>query len=161
MGSLGKYKNLIITIVVIALFAWVMKGLYADYISKKAVLEEKRAQIAKEKELIVRWGAATDAYNKAAQKFFQKDPAIFKRFVEDSAQNNNIVISSLSTSRSDEGIFVNVRLNLKARSSYRGLLKFVKELESKNVSIERISIHKAQGSSIDEDIVVKAYVLKE
>lgn len=162
MESITKYKNFIAAVIVIAVFAWVGKTMFADYTSKKAALQVQREAIDRERNLMDRWGMATTEYGTISKRFFEKDPAVFKRFVEDSAQSCNIAINSLSTAKSEEGVLLNVKLNIRAQSSYKNLLRFVRALEEKNISVERMAIaKKSGGSGIDEEIILRAPVLKE
>ncbi|MDD5584004.1 MAG: hypothetical protein PHV55_02990 [Candidatus Omnitrophica bacterium] len=162
MESITKYKNFIVVVIVITVFAWVGKTMFVDYTSKKAALQAQREAIAKERDLMDRWGMATTEYGTISKRFFEKDPAAFKRFVEDSAQLCNVAINSLSTAKSEEGVLLNVKLNIRAQSSYRNILQFVKALEEKNISVERMAITKKSGGpGIDEEIILRAPVLKE
>ena len=162
MESIAKYKNFIAAVVVIAVFAWVTKAMISDYTSKKAVLKNKQEAIAKEKELVDRWLKSADAYSNIAARFFRKDPSLFKRFVEDSAQSNNIAINALSTTKNEETLLIDVKLTIHTQSSYRNFLRFIKAVEEKNISVERLAISKPSAGNLEEeDIILKTLVLKE
>jgi hypothetical protein len=163
MDSITKYKNFIIAIIIIAIFVLAGKAMFIDYISKSTALDVKRTAVANEKDFVNRWEIATLEYDSKAVKFFRKDPALFKRFVEDTAQSCSVALTSLATSKKEEGLAINVRLNIKMQASYKNFLQFIKALEEKNISIEHITIGKKSGNVgiLEEDVILNAPVLKE
>jgi hypothetical protein len=149
-------------IAIIAAFAWSVKTMYAHYDTKWKELEAKKAAFERGKTLIARWQEMDGEYDLIARNFFRKDPALFKRYVEDEARAAGVTINSLSPTRTEDSIIVTILMNLKTSSSYRGFLSFITSLEEKNIGIERVFVTKSpDGKTINEDLTLRSFILKE
>ncbi|MBU2103353.1 MAG: hypothetical protein ABH865_07775 [Candidatus Omnitrophota bacterium] len=160
MEGLGRYKNVLAALVIIVVFAFGAKKIFEDYQLKGRKLQEYKQIIDKGRESMERWQKASGEYNTIAAKFFQQDPALFKRFVEDAAQSSNVMISSSSITKEEKGQFLYVKLSMKSQASYRNLTRFIKAVEAKTVKFEQLMIQKSGNRNTEQDIVIQGFVLK-
>ena len=162
MKNFSQYKNLVMVIAIIVAFTWTFKTIIFHYNTKWQALEAKKAALDRGKTLIERWLQLNGEYDAISRNFFKKDPALFKRFVEDKAQFSDVVVNSISPTRAEDSLVVTITMNLKTSSSYRGFLSFIKSLEEKNIEIDRLFLKRgADGKAIEEDLILKSFIIKE
>ncbi|MCM8832112.1 MAG: hypothetical protein NC918_07980, partial [Candidatus Omnitrophica bacterium] len=113
------------------------------------------------KKLFEEWQNAVSKYDNLANIFFEKDPSLFKKFVENKASDSGIKINSLTITQKDEERFLVVNLNLSVLSFYKDLLKFLQSLEEKIIIVERMNIKKSTSRVLQSEIVLKSFVLKD
>ena len=160
MDIIFKYKNLFVLIVIILFFAFIFNKVYNSYqikseniknikniVDNKKIIAEKLLDIRNKKNIIL-------------EKFF-KDPLEIKKYIEDKARESFLDIDSVKIDRRDEEFFLEITVNLLAKSSYKNFLNFLRKIEDKNIIIERLYLKKSDDpGKINEEILLKGYIVK-
>jgi len=160
MDIIFKYKNLFVLIVIILFFAFIFNKVYNSYqikseniknikniVDNKKIIAEKLLDIRNKKNIIL-------------EKFF-KDPLEVKKYIEDKARESFLDIDSVKIDRRDEEFFLEITVNLLAKSSYKNFLNFLRKIEDKNIIIERLYLKKSDDpGKINEEILLKGYIVK-
>jgi len=160
MDIIFKYKNLFVLIVIILFFAFIFNKVYNSYqikseniknikdiVDNKKIIAEKLLDIRNKKNIIL-------------GKFF-KDPLEVKKYIEDKARESFLDIDSVKIDRRDEEFFLDITVNLLAKSSYKNFLNFLRKIEDKNIIIERLYLKKSDDpGKINEEILLKGYIVK-
>lgn len=161
MKNILRYKNIVISIVIIIVFIFVTKNIVSKYFSTIESLKTKMSDLEKGKLSIERWNIATLYYDKLAEAFFSKDPSLFKTFVDQQSKKYNINISYLSPSRRQEDFYLDSSLNLRAfADSYANIVNFVKSLEEKKIIIETLRIKNGDKNKRSVEMSLRTYILE-
>jgi len=156
MNELLRYRNIIIAVVITAVFSLIIYSIYDHYTGQLDVLKAKRLELKKGRETLARWQAVQNRYVSLGQKLLRGDTAMFKRFIEEKARLSDIYITSLNMGREDKGFYWKVSIDFVATCFYRDLIKFAQLLEEKKVTITSIILDaKSQRGEIEESIVLR------
>jgi len=153
-----KYKNTISIILII--FIFVIKSIFTSYTNQINKLERKREELKKKKMLIKKWEEVDEKYKNISNDFFLSESLLFKRFVEERAKEYGIAIDYLSPQQKSRKFFEEVELKLKAVSTYKDLINFIRIAEDKNIVIKKLTIKGGKPKKKIE-MELKTIVLKE
>lgn len=153
-----KYKNTISIILII--FIFVIKSIFTSYTNQINKLERKREELKKKKMLIKKWEEVDEKYKNISNDFFLSESLLFKRFVEERAKEYGIAIDYLSPQQKSRKFFEEVELKLKAVSTYKDLINFIRIAEDKNIVIKKLTIKGGRPKKKIE-MELKTIVLKE
>ena len=158
--DLAQYKNYLAAVIIIFVFFIGSKYLLGHYSKNNKQLDKKIEVAEQKKKVFNEWGKHSVDFEKEAGNFFRKDVMIFRKFLEESAKNNNISILSLKTLRKDKPLYWESQIDLKISCFFNQFVEFVKTIETKSLEISRIKINKNKNK-IDIDLSVKGIVLKK
>lgn len=161
MKGLLRYKNIVISLIIIVVFIFVIRGVVSKYFFTLNDLKTKMSNLEKGKLLIERWNIASLYYDKLSESFFSKDPGLFKTFVEQQSKKHDINVSYLSPSRRNEDFYINASMNLRASTnSYANIISFVRSLEEKRIIIETLRIRGEAKNTRSAEMSLRAFILE-
>jgi Tfp pilus assembly protein PilO len=137
-----------------------MRSIFSSYANQINKLEREEKELKKKKILIKKWEEIDKKYKNISKDFFQNEPLMFKRFVEEEAEEYGIIIDYLRPQQKSKEFFEEVELKLNVVSTYENLINFVKDIEDKNIITKKLTI---TGSSPKKKIEMelKTIILKE
>lgn len=156
MNELLRYRNIIIAVVIAAVFSLIIYSIYVHYSEQLDELKAKRLELQKGKETIARWGILQQRYGELNRWLLRGDTARFKQFVEEKARLSDIYMTSLNLGREDKDFYWKVSIDFEANCFYRDLIKFARLLEEKKVKIVSAVIGKQSGrAQMSEGIALR------
>ncbi|MCK4918069.1 MAG: hypothetical protein KAI91_07635 [Candidatus Omnitrophica bacterium] len=158
--DLDQYKNYLVSAIICVVLFFGTKYLLGHYADKNKKLDEKIEVLTQEKKILDKWEKYTVDFEKEAENFFRNDVMIFRKFLEESAKNNEISIISVKTARKDVPLYWESQIDLKMSCLFHHFVSFIKAIETKSLEIVRISIKK-NANNINIDLTVKGIVLKK
>ena len=162
MKDLLRYKNILLSIIIIAVFIFVIKGLWTRHSLVIADLKTKASDLEKGKLLIEKWNEVSNEYDRLKDGFSIKDQVSFKKFLEEKTKSYGVNVTYLSPSRKQEDFYSEMSFNVKAISdSYATIVSFVSALEEKKVIIETLRIRNAEEKKKSADITVKSFIIEQ
>lgn len=159
---LSPYKNIIIGLVIIVVFARITQGIISQYSLKKEETVVKTQELEEGERTIEKWRKLKRDSKELAIRFLTEDSLFFKKFVEEKANSLGIKITSLNTSSEEKDLYWEVTMQLGMACSYKDFTAFVKAMEEKGVVIERVTIANSRedkGEAIN--LALKGFIIKE
>ena len=158
---LSHYKNLLIGIVIIAIFAVLVQGVLSHYSLQRDEITAKIRELEEGELTILRWARLSSDAKKLEESFLTKDTLFFKKFVEERANFFGIRITSLKTSNIETDFCWETTMNLGMTCSYSDFIKFIEAIETKSVVAEKIKITGGQNVRDEKiDLTLKGFILK-
>ncbi|HDN85866.1 MAG: hypothetical protein DRP68_04845 [Candidatus Omnitrophota bacterium] len=125
-----KYKNLIASIAIVVVFIIIMAIIYKNYREESYILHNKIKEWEEKNFLANRISSLKEEYGKV-RGYLLSDFFRLKKIIDRAALKYNINIDLLKpSSKIEEDNFYLVEIELKLSGSYKGLLSFIKEIES-------------------------------
>ncbi|MCQ9204689.1 MAG: hypothetical protein NG737_00010 [Omnitrophica bacterium] len=159
MKEILRYKNVLVGIAIVLVFWMAFRNILSKHSLAKNALETKREEFEEGKKVIKKWVRLVKDYKELERGFLQKNVLSFKKFVEEQAQLSGIDISSLSVSHKDKGRYWQVAMHIKAVSSYKQFVNFLRAVEKKKVEVVQIKIFD-RHDGISMDMKLRGAVLK-
>lgn len=156
MNEILRYRNIIIGVLIIAVFSLIIYSIYAHYTDQLQTLKAKRLELQKGSETIDRWYAIQNEYAALGRELLRGDSGVFKQFIEEKARASNIYITSLNIGQEDRGFYWKVAMDFEADCFFRDLIQFSRLLGEKKVKIVSIVINKKAMQEKKEGIVLRA-----
>jgi hypothetical protein len=157
-----RYKNILLSIIIIAVSIFVIKGLWTKHSLIIKDLEKKMSDVEKGKLLIEKWNKVSNEYDGLKKNFFMKDQEFFKNFLEEKTKNYGINVTYLSPTRKQENFYSEMSFSLRATSeSYATIVNFLNALEEKKVIIEILKVRGAENKKRLADITVKSFIIEQ
>lgn len=162
MKKILYYKNFFAGVVVVIIIILISKDMLEKHSLAMKKLEEQRQELERGKISIKKWQGLAVNIDTIKKNFFAKDTALFKTFVEQQVQAANISVNLLTPSKKQKDFYFDVAINIKGYTeTYTNVVKFIKGLESKNITVESLRIvPDAQKRKLIE-IVLRSYVIDE
>jgi hypothetical protein len=160
MKQILKYKNEVILVLIILFFIGVAKNIVGRHSQKMKELTVIKKKIEEKKGLLKEWQEVNKKYASAQETFFRKDTLLFKRFIEERAQEAELDLEYLSPSYQGRGFYTEATIDLRSSASYRNIVSFLEQLEQRNVSIKKLGIRDS-GKKRRVNIKVGTAILKE
>jgi len=160
MGVILKYKNIIIALIIIVVFAVVINNINSHYILQREQLKAKERELQNGKKTINKWNRLQGEFKKLSGKFFSKETLLLKKFVEKEAQDQKVEIISLNVSKVDKGFYWESLLRLSVVCPYDNLLRLINALEDKSIGIEGMRIEHSAQNVIKINATLKGIVIK-
>ena len=162
MKDLLRYKNILLSIAIIAVFIFVIKGLWGRHSAIIADLKTKTSDLEKGKLLVEKWNEVSIEYDKLKEGFFIKDQVFFKKFLEEKTKSYGVNVTYLSPLRKQEDFYSEMSFNVKVISdSYATIVNFLNALEEKKVIIETLRVRNAEEKKKSADITVKSFIIEQ
>jgi Tfp pilus assembly protein PilW len=160
--ELLRYKNILLSIIIIVVFIFVIKGLWTSHSLVIADLRTKTSDLEKGKLLIEKWYEVSTEYDKLKENFSMKDEAAFKKFLEEKTKSYGINVTYLSPIRKQEDFYSEMSFNIRATSeSYATIVNFLNALEEKKVIVETLKVRGAEDKNKSTDITVKSFIIEQ
>ena len=160
MGDLGKYKNILLVLVICVFIFIVGKNMFADFNNQKHGFDEEKKKVEEYKELIEQWKIMSRKYEETKQGLFD-DPFTFKKFVESKARNHGIRIETFRPTEKDSGFFLEGNIELSFAAAYSDTVKFVSSLKEKNIKVIRITMNQSQDVGlVDVRLRLEGIIIK-
>lgn len=160
--TLLPYKNIIIGVIIIIVFAAVAQGTFSHYSLQKKEIEAKMQELEEGEKTIKRWEKLKSEREVLGSSFLAEDTLFFKKFVEEKANDSGINITSLKTSNIEKGLFWETTMQLGITCSYEDFIVFIKAIEEKSVVIERVTIsNSSRTGNTAVSLALKGFILKE
>ncbi len=156
----AQYKNYVAVTLICGILFFSTKSLLSYYAEKNKKLDKEIKAVEQKKKVLDKWEKYTVNFEKEAEKFFRKDVMIFRKFLEESAENNGISITSLRTSRKDQRVYWESSIDLKMSCFFDQFVSFIKTIETKSLEIVKVRIGKDK-QKIKIDLLVKGIILKK
>lgn len=162
MKEFLRYKNILISIIIVVVFIFVIKGLWERHSSVIAELKNKAGDLEKNELLIEKWNKASSEYDNLKDNVFMKDQVSFKKFLEEKTKSYGINVTYLSPTRKQEDFYSEMSFNIKAISdSYATIVNFLNALEEKKVIIETLKVSATEDKKKSADITVKSFIIEQ
>jgi hypothetical protein len=160
--DLLRYKNILLSIIIVVVFIFVIKGLWERHSAVIEGLKQKMAELEKGRGLIEKWDQVSGEYDKLKESFSMKDQASFKKFLEETTKSVGINVTYLSPSRKQEDFYSEMSFNMKAApDSYETVVKFISALEEKKVLVEMLTVRAAEDKKKSADMTVRSYIIEK
>lgn len=144
MKEFLKYKNLILAVAIVFVFGIIARSIAAHYSLEKEKLEARKNNLQNNKRIIRKWENLEKEYNELKKKFLHGNTLVFKKSVEEKAQETGVNITSLNISRADKEFYREERIRLKLTCPYRNLRDFIKLIEKESIEVEKLNITEAE-----------------
>lgn len=156
------YKNIIIGVIIIIVFAAVVQGTFSHYSLQSKEIEAKMQELEEGEKTIERWGKLKLEREVLGGSFLAEDTLFFKKFVEEKANDSGINITSLNTSSMEKDLFWETTIQLGITCFYEDFIVFIKAIEEKSVVIEKVGIKNSGGmENTAVSLTLKGFILKE
>jgi IS605 OrfB family transposase len=160
--ELLRYKNILLSIIIIVVFIFVIKGLWTRHSLVIADLKAKTSDLEKGKILIEKWNEVSNEYDKLKENFSMKDEVAFKKFLEEKTKSYGINVTYLSPARKQEDFYSEMSFNIRATSeSYATIVNFLNALEEKRVIVETLKVRGTEDKKKSTDITVKSFIIEQ
>lgn len=160
MKEILRYKNILLSIIIVVVFIFITKGLWAGHSLLIEDLKKKMSDLESGKLLIERWNVANNECNKLKEGLAIKDEVSFKKFLEEKTKNSGINVTYLSPTRKQEDFYSEISFNLRATSdSYATVVNFLNALEEKGVSLEALKVRNTEDKKMAVDVTVKTFII--
>jgi Tfp pilus assembly protein PilE len=165
MDDILKYRNFIIALVIVAVFASISMSIYSHYTDQFKALKLRREVLENGRRTIKRWNEAQKRRGQLSKIFLADDPAVFKQFVVQKAQASDIYVGAVNMSHKDEDSHWLVSLVMEAKCFYRDFIAFLGELEERKVAVESLALTNSDRPGGDDGrvnvrITLEGIVLK-
>ena len=144
MDYILRYKNIIIAVVIIFAFYLIVGEITSHFDSVKVEIKEQSRELDKGEEAIGKWKIARKELEDLKKVFLNEDALIFKRFIENNAQEVGVRITSFKTSRLEKELYWILSTHLRITGEYKDFIDFINIIERKSVEIEKISINRGK-----------------
>lgn len=156
-----RYKNIVVPLLIVVGFLWGFKKVHTHFADISKALEKQASDLKQKEILLAKLGKINNAYSAVKDNFFAKDTTLFKRYVEDSARKNGVNITHFRpASERDQGFYWEVGAELVIWCSYTNLVKFIKSLEAKYISVSVLTLSGAHNRT-EKRLGVKGIILKD
>ncbi len=155
MDEILKYRNIIIAVILIAVFVTLNYSIFSHYTEELAKLDQRTKELEDGRETLKRWEVVKKDRKEIAKMFLSGDTSVLKTFIEESARENNIMINSVNVSRQDKDYYWIAELVLEARGYYRDFVEFISLMESRKVSIDTLSVLSGSRDEDDAELVIR------
>ncbi len=159
MNELLRFKNIIIAVAVVAIFAFVGKNINDNYNTKKEDIRLKE-NVLKEGEITInKWVKLDQEYKVLAAPLFTGDTLALKTLVEQKAQDNGVEISSLTIRTIDKDFYWEAIVKVNFSCPYNNFKNFIRSLEEKSVEVDRLRMNYSKDG-LKTEAELKGIVLK-
>lgn len=162
MKDILRYKNVLLSILIVVVFFFILKGLWERHSLVIEDLKKKTSDLEKGRLLIEKWNMVSGEYDRLKEGFAMKGEGSFKKFLEEKTKDYGINVTYLSPSRKQEDFYSEVSFNLRANSDlYETIVSFIKSLEEKRVIMETLRIRSADDKKRSIDLTVKSFIIEK
>jgi len=162
MEGILRYKNTIVILAIIALFAVVDYNLITDYFKQIEELEQRELDLELSKITLQEWDNTSYEFREVSKGFLREDVHLFKKFIDNKASQYDIDIKALRTSKEDREFYWEANMDLVIKCSYADFIKFISAIEVGSLEVRKVSIlSKRISHDVDISLTLRGYILKK
>ncbi len=161
MKDILRYKNVLLSIIIVVVSLFVIKGLWTRHSAVIEDLKKKTADLEKGRLLVEKWNDVSIEYDKLKDSFSVKDEVSFKKFLDEKTKSYGINVTYMSPSSKQEDFYSEMSINLRATTElYETIVDFLRSLEGKKIVMQALRIRNTDEKKRSVDMTVKSFIIK-